>query len=129
MAVMELTDNKDVGDELDKTPTELHLELNDIAETKLKINIQRIKSWPKSPNQLSRRLTEAQTILREKGIVIERYKDEKGHRKIKIRKVSSISSSRQESQIHEQNLSNLWTILWTIQKKYRQIILMKIRTK
>ena len=67
-----------------------------IAETKLKINIQKIKSWPKSPNQLSRRLNEAQTNLREKGIVIERYKDEKGHRKIKICKVSSISPYRQE---------------------------------
>ena len=32
MAVIELTDNKDVGDALDKTPTELYLELNDIAE-------------------------------------------------------------------------------------------------
>ena len=97
MAVVELMDNKDDGDELDKTPTELYLELNEIAETKLKINIQKIKSWPKSPNQLSRKLNEAQTNLREKGIEIERYKDEKGHRKIKIRKVSSISPYRQES--------------------------------
>ena len=103
MAVIELMDNKDVGDELDKTPTELSLELNNIAETKLKINIQKIKSWPKSPNQLSRRLTEAQTNLREKGIVIERYKDEKGHRKIKIRKVSSISPYRQKLENQEQN--------------------------
>ena len=79
------------------------LELNDIAETKLKINIQKIKSWPKSPNQLSRRLTEVKTNLREKGIVIERYKDEKGHRKIKIRKVSSISPYRQELENQEQN--------------------------
>ena len=101
MAVMELMD--DTANELDKTPTELHLELNDIAETKLNINIQKIKSWPKSPNQLSRRLTEAQTNLREKGIVIERYKDEKGHRKIKIRKVSSISPYRQELENQEQN--------------------------
>ncbi len=103
MAVVELMDNKDDGDELDKAPTELYLELNEITETKLKINIQKIKSWPKSPNQLSRKLNEAQTNLREKGIVIERYKDEKGHRKIKIRKVSSISPYRQESQNQEQN--------------------------
>ena len=79
------------------------LELNDIAETKLKINIQKIKSWPKSPNQLSRRLNEVKTNLREKGIVIERYKDEKGHRKIKIRKVSSISPYRQELENQAQN--------------------------
>jgi hypothetical protein len=103
MAVIELMDNKDFGDDLDKTPTELSLELNNVAETKLKINIQKIKSWPKSPNQLSRRLTEAQTTLREKGIVIERYKDEKGHRKIKIRKVSSISPYRQKLENQEQN--------------------------
>ena len=88
---------------MDKTATELYIELNDIAETKLKINIQKIKSWPKSPNQLSRRLNETKTNLREKGIVIERYKDEKGNRKIKIRKVSSISPYRQEFQNQEQN--------------------------
>ena len=71
--------------------------LNEIAETKLNINIPKIKSWPKSPNQLSRKLTEVKTTLREKGILIERYKDKKGNRKIKIRKVSSISPYRQES--------------------------------
>ena len=69
----------------------------------LKINIQKIPPWPKSPNQLSRRLNEIKTNLREKGIEIERYKDEKGNRKIKIRRVSSISPYRQESQIQEQN--------------------------
>ena len=96
MAVVELMDNKD--DELMETATELlSTNLMSIAETKLKINIQKIKSWPKSPNQLSRRLNEIKTNLREKGIVIEKYKDEKGHRKIKIRKVSSISPYRQES--------------------------------
>jgi hypothetical protein len=101
IAVMELMD--DTASELDKTPTELHLQLNGVAETKLNINIQKIKPWPKSPNQLSRRLTEAQATLREKGIVIEKYKDEKGHRKIKIRKVSSISPYRQEPLFQPQN--------------------------
>ena len=37
-------------------------------------------SWPNSPNQLSRRLNEVKSNLREKGIVIERYKDEKSTR-------------------------------------------------
>ena len=60
-------------------------------------------SWPKSPNQLSRRLNEVKTNLREKGIVIENYKDKKGHRKIKISKVSSISPYRQELENQEQN--------------------------
>ena len=101
MTVVELMDNKE--DEWIGNATELSPELNEIAETKLKINIQRIKHWPKSPNQLSLRLNEAQTNLREKGIIIERYKDEKGHRKIKIRKVSSISPYRQELQIQAQN--------------------------
>ena len=103
MAVMKAINNKDVGDELDKTPTELYLELNDVAETKLKINIQKIKSWPKSPNQLSRRLNEIKTNIREKGIVIEKYRDEKGHRKIKICKVLSTSPYRQELEDQEQN--------------------------
>ena len=81
----------------------ISIELNEIAETKLKINIKKYQSWPKSPNQLSRRLTEIKTNLREKGIIIERYKDEKGSRKIKIHKVSSISPYRQELENQEQN--------------------------
>jgi hypothetical protein len=88
---------------LTMTPTNLHRELENIALTKLNLNVSKIKSWPKSPNQLSRKLTEAHTTLREKGIIIERYKDEKGHRKIKICKVSSISPYRQELEKHEQN--------------------------
>ena len=69
---------------------------------KLKINIQKIKNWPKSPNQLSRKLNEIKTNLREKGVVIERYKDEKGIRKIKICKVSSLSPYRQKLEHQEQ---------------------------
>jgi hypothetical protein len=88
---------------LTMTPTNLHRELENIAITKLNLNVSKIKSWPKTPNQLSRKLTETQTTLREKGIVIERYKDEKGHRKIKICKVSSISPYRQELENREQN--------------------------
>lgn len=85
-----------VKEEWNDTPTKLSLELNEIAETTLKINIQR-KSWPKSVSYLSRRLNEVKTNLREKSIEIEKYKDEKGNRKIKIRKVPSKASSRQES--------------------------------
>jgi hypothetical protein len=96
-------DTKPKEEPLTMTPTNLHRELENIALTKLNLNVSKIKSWPKSPNQLSRRLTEAQTTLREKGIIIERYKDEKGHRKIKICKVSSISPYRQELEKHEQN--------------------------
>ena len=86
-----------VKEEWNDTPTKLSLELNEIAETTLKINIQRSKSWPKSVSYLSRRLNEVKTNLREKGIEIEKYKDEKGNRKIKIRKVPSMPSSRQKS--------------------------------
>jgi hypothetical protein len=50
---MELTYNKDVDFALDKTTTKVYLEFNDIAETKIKINIQRIKSWPKSQSTKS----------------------------------------------------------------------------
>jgi hypothetical protein len=100
MAIVELIDNKE---EWIGTATDLSLELTEIAETKLKINIQRILSWPKSPNQLSRRLNEIKTNLREKGIEITKEKDKKGNRKIKICKVSSKSSYRQEFEKQEQN--------------------------
>ncbi len=104
MTVIELMDNNNGdSDILIDTASELLLKLNDIAETKLKIDIKKIHSWAKSPNQLSRKLNEVKTNLREKGIVIERYKDEKGTRKIKICKVSSISPYRQEPQIQAQN--------------------------
>ena len=109
MAVIRLIDdiNKKEHTEWSGSATQLSLELNEIAETELKINIHKIKSWPKSPNSLSRRLNEVKTNLREKGIVIERYKDEKGNRLIKIRKVSSISPYRQdfENQTQNQNKS------------------------
>jgi hypothetical protein len=105
MAVIELMDNgkEDEDSELIGTATELSGQLNEIAEIKLKIDIKKISSWPKSPNQLSRRLNEIKTNLREKGIVIENYRDKKGHRKIKIHKVSSISSYRQGLENQEQN--------------------------
>ena len=102
LAVVELMNR--IDDELwSGTATELSEVLNDIAETKLKISIQKIQSWPKSPNYLSRRLNEVKTNLREKGIVIERYKDEKDNRLIKIRKVSSIPSYRLEYENQAQN--------------------------
>ena len=47
---------------------------------------------------------ESYFIVTGKGIENERYKDKKGNRKIKIRKVSSISSYRQELKKQEQNL-------------------------
>ncbi|HJT82889.1 MAG TPA: bifunctional DNA primase/polymerase [Nitrososphaeraceae archaeon] len=105
MAIVELMDNskENEDNELIGTATEFSIQLNEIAEIKLKIDIKKISSWPKSPNQLSRRLNEIKTNLREKGIIIENYRDKKGHRKIKIRKVSSISSYRQELENQEQN--------------------------
>ena len=70
----------------------------------LNININSIKSWPKSPNYLSRRLNEIKTNLREKGIEIETgSKDEKNNRQIIIRKVLSILSYRLEAENHAQN--------------------------
>jgi hypothetical protein len=85
-----------VNEEWSGTATELSEKLNEIAELQLKISIQKIRNWPKSPNYLSRRLNEVKTNLREKGIIIERYKDEKDNRLIKISKVSSIPSYRLE---------------------------------
>jgi hypothetical protein len=103
LAVVELM-NSVKDDELwSGTATQLSEVLNDIAETKLKISIQKIPSWPKSPNYLSRRLNEVKTNLREKGIIIERHKDEKDNRLIKIRKVSSIPSYRLDYENQAQN--------------------------
>jgi hypothetical protein len=86
------------------TPTKLSEELNNIAIGILNININKIKSWPKSPNYLSRRLNEVKTNLREKGIEIETgSKDEKDNRQIIIRKVLSILSNRRNSENQAQN--------------------------
>lgn len=86
------------------TPTKLSEELNNIAIGILNININKIKSWPKSPNYLSRRLNEIKTNLREKGIEIETgSKDEKDNRQIIIRKVLSILSNRREQENQARN--------------------------
>jgi hypothetical protein len=49
------------------TPTKLSEELNNIAIGILNMNINKIRSWPKSPNYLSRRLNEIKTNLRREG--------------------------------------------------------------
>jgi hypothetical protein len=86
------------------TPTKLSEELNNIAIGILNININRIRSWPKSPNYLSRRLNEIKTNLREKGIEIETgTKDDKDNRQIIIRKVLSILSYRRQQENQAQN--------------------------
>jgi hypothetical protein len=103
LAVVELMNSVEDDELWSGTATELSEVLNDIAETRLKISIQKIQSWPKSPNYLSRRLKEVKTNLREKGIIIERHKDEKDNRLIKIRKVSSIPSYRLEYENQAQN--------------------------
>lgn len=91
MAVMELMTDRIKS--WTGTPTELYIALNEIAETKLKINIQKIKSWPKSTSYLSRRLNGIKTNLREKGIEIKiGDKDNKDHRQIVIDKVTSVAS-------------------------------------
>lgn len=89
--------------EWEGTATQLSQELNNIATEILKINIDKIKSWPKSPNYLSRRLNEIKTNLREKGIEIEKgNKDKKDNRLIVIRKLSSISSNRRKQENQEE---------------------------
>jgi hypothetical protein len=77
---------------LTKTPTELHIELENIAETKLNLSLSKIKSWPKSASSLTRRINGIKTNLREKGIEITLGRDEKGNRTITISKMPSILS-------------------------------------
>ena len=75
------------------TPTQLFETLNEIAETKLKINTSKIKIWPKSASYLSRRLNSIRTNLREKGIEIKTGdKDSQDKRLITISKVPSVAS-------------------------------------
>ncbi len=88
------------------TATELHKNLQEKAAT-LNINI-RDKSWPKSPNSLSRKLNLIKTNLREIGIELDKcYLDEnKKSRGIKIRKISSEPSEPTETQNHAQLTSD-----------------------
>ena len=89
-AIIELMNDKN---ELIKTPTDLYSELETIAVTKLNINTAKIKSWPKSPSYLSRRLNGIRTNLREKGIEITTgNKDSQDKRQITISKVPSVAS-------------------------------------
>jgi hypothetical protein len=75
------------------TPTALHIELENIAVTKLNINTAKIKSFPKSASHLTRRLNGIKTNLREKGIEITTgNKDSKDKRLIIISKMPSVSS-------------------------------------
>ena len=85
------------------TTTQLLDELNGIAENDLKINITNNSSWVKSANQLSRRINEIKTNLREKGIIIERFKDKDSKRIIKIRMIPTVSSYRPETENQQQN--------------------------
>ena len=96
-------DNKNY--EWEGTATELLSILNEFAENELKMTVSKDKSWPKSPNKLSGLLNEAMTNLREKGIVIERQKDNTGNKIIKICKVSPEPSYRQETadQVQDSN--------------------------
>jgi hypothetical protein len=61
-------------DEWTGTATELLDELEHVAET-LKIKTKNDKAWPAAPNQLTRRLNEVQTNLRQAGIEIEKDRD------------------------------------------------------
>jgi len=88
------------------TATELKTKLDEIAVEDMKISIEKNSSWAKSPNKLSSRLNEIKTNLREKGIEIEKYK-ENGKRMIKITKASSLPSNRPEIENQIQNDGNI----------------------
>ena len=100
---------KDIPDkEWKGTATTLLEELNIIAETRLKINIKNNSSWVKAPNQLSRKLNEIITSLREKGIIIEKSKDQEGNKIIKICMASSISSYSPEATDQAQDSNEMF---------------------
>lgn len=79
------------------TDTQLLNELDTIADQELRIKISKVRSWPKSPASLSRRLKEVKTPLRETGIIIERPVETNTNTKlIEIRKISPQSPVRPE---------------------------------
>jgi hypothetical protein len=89
-AIIELMNDKT---ELTETPSNLHSKLEAIAVTKLNINPAKIKSWPKSPSYLTRRLNGIKTNLREKGIEITTgNKDSQDKRLLTLNKVPSLAS-------------------------------------
>jgi len=87
------------------SPSALLGELNNVAQTEdLKIDI-RGKYWPKIAGVLSRRLNELGPTLKETGLEIEFLKNQgpKRGRIIKIRKISSTSSTSYQDQDQTQN--------------------------
>lgn len=82
------------------TATELHDKIELTAINQLRMNPEKIRSWPKSASTASKRLNEIRTVLREKGIDITRDRDSKGTRIIKICKVPSEPSRRQGHEFH-----------------------------
>ena len=83
--------------EITKSPTEMLIELQNIALDKLNLNISKIKSFPKTPSHLTRRINGIRTNLREKGIEITIGK-EMGQRIITIRKILSMPSMPSKTQ-------------------------------
>ena len=89
-AIIELMIDKKEN-EFTKSPTEMLTELQNIAINKLTLDISKIKSFPKSPSHLTRRINGIKTNLREKGIEIIIGKDN-GKRTITISKLLSLPS-------------------------------------
>jgi hypothetical protein len=107
--ILQFMNRRDITEnDWEGTATQLLSILNEFAENELKMSISRIKSWPKLPNKLSGQLNEVITNLREKGIVIERDKDNKGNKIIKICKLSPESSYRQEPADQAQNSNEMF---------------------
>jgi hypothetical protein len=88
-AVIGLLEDKD---EWEGTASELLSELENQAE-KLNLNTN-VKSWPKGPNAVKRRLNEIRTNLMEEGIEVI-YSRDGSKRTIRVCKTSSLSSYRQ----------------------------------
>ncbi len=61
--------------------TEIRWELNQIAQNDLDINIKDRTRWPQSSQALGNKLSEAETNLRDVGIVIERPENNANHSK------------------------------------------------
>jgi hypothetical protein len=92
-AIIKFMEDKD---EWIGTATELHIRLEEVAVTELKINVNNTKQWPKGANVLSGRLNEVKTNLREIGIIINNEAAKNPKTRVKSILIQKITGEKQE---------------------------------
>ena len=115
-----LMDFMDDRDKWEGPATLLHTTLSNFVENRECGSVRKNKLWPSAANALSRKINELAPTLKEKGIDIQHYYDNKRKgRQIKIinlRKISSLSSYR--SSDDDNSNSEYESNVTTRQRKY-----------